>query len=63
MDDRDKGCEYVNASEQEWRRILYNKIEKLEDKLSRISEWTLVFRIMGAAAFALLVAYVESRIK
>ncbi len=58
MDDK---CDYSHASEQEWRRILYEKIEKIETRLTDMSQWILVYRVLGAGAFALLVAWISAR--
>jgi hypothetical protein len=58
---KNDNCDFTHASEQEWRRILYTKIENVENKLNSMSEWILVYRILGAGAFALLVAYVSAR--
>lgn len=66
MDDKQK-CDIRFASEIEWRQILFSKVSAIEEKLAQNMAWTLVFRVIGGGlvgtGFALLVAYIEFRLK
>lgn len=62
--------DHLLENDREWRRYLVEKIETLiidhantSDRLSRVEVWNHVFRIVGAGIFALLLVWVELRLK
>jgi len=46
-------------NEKEWRRHVVQKIDVIENRLSDHMAWQLVFRVIGASLFAILIALIE----
>ena len=51
--------ESLIENEREWRRYVVEKVSGIEAKLSDHMAWQLVFRVVGGALFALVIAWIE----
>lgn len=49
-------------NDKEWRSFMINKIESIHSELTALKSWSLVFRLAGSAAFAILLIWLEIRI-
>lgn len=59
----EKTIEALIDNEKEWRRFIVNELEVItviQERISKIEAWNLVFRIIGAVMFALLLAMIET---
>lgn len=68
--DKDSFTENLLDNEREWRRFLIKQVGKIEEdfnyvakEIERIKVWNLVFRMIGGAVFALILIWVESKLK
>ena len=49
----------IIENEKEWRRIIYQDVQKIKDEVSGLRVWSLIFRAAGATLFGLLFAYIK----
>jgi hypothetical protein len=49
-------------NDKEWRSFMINKIESIHVELTALKSWSLVFRLAGSAAFAILLVWLEYRL-
>jgi len=59
---KDEKLEALIANEKEWRRVLFQKVEKIEKEVQGLIVWSLIFRAGGATLIGLLFAYFENKI-
>jgi hypothetical protein len=68
MDDKD--YDGLLDNEREWRRFLIRKVESIESEfthtareIAAIKVWNIVFRIIGASVFTIVLIWIESKLK
>jgi len=57
-----KDIEDILDNEREWRRIIFTKVDKIENEVRGLIIWGYIFRAGGALLVGLLYAYIEKKI-